>query len=224
MLVEDAAHASGLVEAGTFGVAAAFSFYGNKNMTTAEGAAVITSMPGLADRISKARGHGLTSGTFQRHAKSAQGYDVTMLGYNYRIDELRAALGLVQLQNLMAWNKKRKALTELYRAMLSRRAPAVIVPFSHSRASAHHIMPVVLPEATNRQAVVDALRAAGVQTTIHYPPVHRFSYYVDRFPNVSLPRTANYADRELTLPLHPKLSAASETGRVPRRPGHARPG
>jgi len=205
MVVEDAAHASGLVDAGTFGVAAAFSFYGNKNMTTAEGGAVITTLPGLGERIRQARSHGLTSGTFERHAKSAQGYDVTMLGYNYRIDELRAALGLVQLQNLMAWNKKRKALTELYRAMLSQRAPAVIVPFSHSRASAHHIMPVVLPEATNRQAVVDALRAAGVQTTIHYPPVHRFSYYLDRFPNVSLPRTEDFADRELTLPLHPKL-------------------
>ena len=205
MVVEDAAHASGLVDAGTFGVAAAFSFYGNKNMTTAEGGAVITTLPGLGERIRQARSHGLTSGTFERHAKSAQGYDVTMLGYNYRIDELRAALGLVQLQNLMAWNKKRKALTELYRAMLSQRAPAVIVPFSHSRTSAHHIIPVVLPENTNRQAVVSALRAAGVQTTVHYPPVHRFSYYLDRFPNVSLPRTEDFADRELTLPLHPKL-------------------
>ncbi len=205
MLVEDAAHASGLVEAGTFGVAAAFSFYGNKNMTTAEGGAVIATLPGLGERIRQARSHGLTSGTFQRHAASANGYDVTMLGFNYRIDELRAALGSVQLQSLMAWNEKRKALTELYRAMLRQRAPAVSVTFSHSRKSAYHIMPVILPEGTNRQAVVSKLRAAGVQTTIHYPPAHRFSYYMDRFPNVSLPRTEDFANRELTLPLHPKL-------------------
>lgn len=206
LIVEDAAHASGLVEAGTFGVAAAFSFYGNKNMTTAEGGAVIATLPGLSERIRQARGHGLTSGTFQRHSGSAKCYDVTMLGYNYRIDELRAALGLAQLQNLMAWNEKRKMLTELYREMLWQRTPAVLTPFSNSHKSAYHIMPVVLPEHTNRQTVVNTLRSAGVQTTIHYPPAHRFSYYTERLPHAHLPNTEVFADRELTLPLHPKLN------------------
>ena len=208
MLVEDAAHAAGVKEAGTFGVAAAFSFYGNKNMTTAEGGAVIARQPGLGERIRQARGHGLTSGTFQRHGKAMPGYDVTMLGYNYRLDELRAALGLVQLKSLLAWNDHRRHLTSLYRTLLRQRAQHVVVPFSAPRTTACHIMPVVLPRDSDRAAVIGALRAAGVQTTIHYPPTHHFSYYQETFPNVSLPETEDFARRELTLPLHPKMQDA----------------
>src|SRR5690606_36428619 len=79
LLIEDAAHAAGLPDAGTFGVAAAFSFYGNQNMTTAEGGAVVAKDEGLRERIRQMRGHGLTSGTFQRHAGSTPMYDMTML-------------------------------------------------------------------------------------------------------------------------------------------------
>ncbi len=76
---------------GTLGVAAAFSFYGNKNMTTAEGGAILAGDEKLRDGIRRARGHGLTSGTFQRRSGKNPICDVTMLGFNYRMDELRAA-------------------------------------------------------------------------------------------------------------------------------------
>lgn len=205
LLIEDAAHASGLAEAGTIGVAAAFSFYGNKNMTTAEGGAVIARDPGLLDRVRQARGHGLTSGTFQRHGNSMPSYDVTMLGYNYRMDELRAAIGLVQLKKLMDWNDRRRELTALYRGYLAERAQHVVVPFSAPRKTACHIMPVVLPHDSARPDVITALRNAGVQTTIHYPPTHLFSYYREKFPGIELRETEDFARRELTLPLHPKM-------------------
>ncbi len=130
MLIEDAAHAAGVPGAGSFGVAAAFSFYGNKNMTTAEGGAVIASEKALCERIRQMRGHGLTAGTFQRHSSATPGYDVTLLGYNYRMDELRAALGLVQLQKLHEWNHKRKVLTEAYRMFLRERTPQIKIPFA----------------------------------------------------------------------------------------------
>jgi dTDP-4-amino-4,6-dideoxygalactose transaminase len=208
MLVEDAAHATGLADVGTYGVAAALSFYGNKNMTTAEGGAVICSDPALREHIRQMRGHGLTSGTFQRHASSTPSYDVTMLGFNYRLDELRAAIGLVQLKHLKAWNEKRRVLTQLYRSLLRERTPEVVVPFAQFSNSSYHIMPVVLPKNTERQAVVTRLRQSGVQTTIHYPPAHLFSYYQKRFPDVRLPLTEDYAERELTLPLHPRLEEA----------------
>jgi len=205
LLVEDAAHASGLSEAGTFGVAAAFSFYGNKNMTTAEGGAVIAREPGLLDRIRQARGHGLSTGTFQRHVNAMPGYDLTTLGYNYRMDELRAAIGLVQLKKVLEWNEHRRQLTSLYRTYLSERAQQVVVPFSAPRKTACHIMPVVLPRDSNRPDVIASLRTSGVQTTIHYPPTHLFSYYQGKFPGVKLPETEDFARRELTLPLHPKM-------------------
>jgi dTDP-4-amino-4,6-dideoxygalactose transaminase len=204
-LIEDAAHAAGVAEAGSFGAAAAFSFYGNKNMTTAEGGMVIASDKHLRERIRQMRGHGLTTGTFQRHAGATPTYDVTMLGYNYRMDELRAAMGLVQLRRLDAWNAKRRALTESYRKLLSERVPEVEVPFRGGGNSAHHIMPILLPKGTNRAQVVDAMRAAGIQTTIHYPAAHSLSLYRNLFPFVHLPLTEEYAKRELTLPLHPRL-------------------
>jgi dTDP-4-amino-4,6-dideoxygalactose transaminase len=166
----------------------------------AEGGAVIAWQPGLGDRIRQARGHGLTSGAFQRRGKAVPGYDMTLLGYNYRIDELRAALGLVQIKSLLPRNDHRRpsdlALSD---------AADVIVPFSAPRTTACHIMPIVLPRDSDRADVIGALRAAGVQTTIHYPPTHLFSYYRETFPNVHLPETEDFAERELTLPPHPKM-------------------
>jgi len=207
-LIEDAAHAAGVRGAGTIGDAGVFSFYGNKNMTTAEGGAVIARDPAVLERVRNLRGHGMTTSVQQRLSGHASGYDVIAPGFNYRMDELRAAIGLVQLAKLPGWNATRKDLTGLYRTRLADECPDVTVPFAEPRASAHHIMAVLLPDGVDRQRVADALRAEGVQTSVHYAPLHHFTYYRERFPGVSLPRTEDFARRELTLPLHPKMDAA----------------
>jgi dTDP-4-amino-4,6-dideoxygalactose transaminase len=204
-LIEDAAHAAGLHRTGAFGDAAVFSFYGNKNMTTAEGGMVIAQDQDVLERLKQMRGHGMTSGTFERLRGRTLTYDVTMLGYNYRMDELRAAIGLAQLRNLRRWNKKRESLTGAYRRALRTHCPEVRVPFSTQRASSHHILPAILPKDVDRQRVADRMRDAGMQTSMHYPPIHRFSWYQSRFPSVLLPQTEEFCRRELTLPLHPKL-------------------
>lgn len=206
LLIEDAAHAPGLPEVGTFGEAAAFSFYGNKNMTTAEGGAIITHDPALRETIRRARSHGMTSGTRQRLDSRTPDYDVTMLGFNYRMDELRAAVGLVQLSRLTEWNGIRQRLSLHYRELIANHCPSVTVPFEYRWPSAHHLMPVVLPAEAVRQAVIDGLRKRGIQTTVHYPPVHRLSFYNDICPNCHLAQTEDFARRELTLPLHPQMS------------------
>jgi dTDP-4-amino-4,6-dideoxygalactose transaminase len=210
ILIEDAAHAVGAEYAGTFGSAAAFSFYGNKNMTTAEGGAVIAADDRVLEEVRTLRGHGLTTGTFQRLSSRSVTYDVTMLGYNYRMDELRAAIGLAQLSHLRSWNEKRKTLTQLYMRLLADRCPQVKVPFlrldgSTAYGASYHIMPVVLPDGLDRQSVIDELRDAGIQTTNHYPPAHLLSFYRKHSPSVTLPRTEHFARRELTLPLHPRM-------------------
>ena len=74
-------------------------------------------------------------------------------------------------------------------------------------------MPVLLPGDVDRQKVMQHLRDAGIQSSIHYPPVHRFSYYRERFPDISLPNTEHFCSRELTLPLHPGLTE-SDVDRV----------
>ncbi|AZO21431.1 MULTISPECIES: DegT/DnrJ/EryC1/StrS aminotransferase family protein [unclassified Mesorhizobium] len=206
-IIEDAAHAPGLKEVGTFGAGAAFSFYGNKNMTTAEGGAVVTRDPNLRETIRQARGHGMTTGTRQRLNSRTPQYDVTMLGFNYRMDEMRAAIGLVQLRNLQEWNEVRRILVVLYRRLIAMRCPTVTIPFCEPRTSAYHIMPILLPRYVNRQDVIDELRAQGIQTTIHYPPVHQMTLYRERYPGVHLPRTEDFAERELTIPLHPQITS-----------------
>lgn len=208
LLIEDAAHAPGLKEAGTFGDAAAFSFYGNKNMTTAEGGAVLARDRTVRETIRRARAHGMTTTTHQRLNSRTPQYDVTMLGFNYRMDELRAAIGLVQLKRLQGWNDIRLALTTSYRRLISQDCPSVLIPFSACNLSTYHIMPVLLPAFVNRQNVIDYLRVAGIQTTIHYPPVHLLSLYRQLYPNLHLPRTEVFAERELTLPLHPRINSS----------------
>ncbi|MGO4672186.1 DegT/DnrJ/EryC1/StrS family aminotransferase [Bosea sp. 2YAB26] len=207
LVIEDAAHAPGLRQVGTFGEAAAFSFYGNKNMTTAEGGAIIARDSALLETIRQARGHGMTSGTRQRLNARTPTYDVTMLGFNYRMDEMRAAIGLVQLRKLPGWNEVRSRLVADYRQLIAERCPSVTVPFQQPRLSTFHIMPVVLPAGVVRQEVIDHLRENGIQTTIHYPPVHLMTLYRELCPGVQLPRTEDFALRELTLPLHPRMEA-----------------
>jgi len=208
LLIEDSAHAVGIDGVGKYGDAAAFSFYGNKNMTTAEGGIVFAKDPDALRRIRQMRGHGMTSGTVERLTTRSSHYDVTMLGFNYRMDELRAAIGLAQLKQLRGWNNRRGALTRIYRETLSSRCPSVIVPFTAEDASAYHIMPVLLPSDVDRDEVATFLRRAGIQTTVHYPPVHELSYYKANNRGHGLHKTENFARHELTLPLHPRMQSS----------------
>jgi dTDP-4-amino-4,6-dideoxygalactose transaminase len=175
-------------------------------MTTAEGGAIIARDPSLRETIRRARSHGMTSNTRQRLDSRSPDYDVTLLGFNYRMDELRGAIGLAQLKRLPEWNNVRRGLSLHYRQLIAEHCASVMVPFASAWPSAHHLMPVVLPGTICRQAVIDGLRRDGIQTTVHYPPVHRMTYYEEICPNCHLPRTEEFAGRELTLPLHPRMT------------------
>ncbi len=205
-LIEDAAHCPATGQVGHLGDAAAFSFFSNKNMTTAEGGMVVASDASVLDRIRRMRAHGMTTGTLDRHRGHAYSYDVSVLGYNYRMDELRAAMGLVQLTRLPQWNARRRELTDCYRQNLDMHLPQVSIPFEEGHETAAHIMPVLLPEGADRERIMTRLRKEGTQSSIHYPPVHQFSYYRERFSGVTLPKTEQFSARELTLPLHPGLN------------------
>lgn len=206
-LIEDSAHAVGAERSRVFGDLAVFSFFGNKNMTTAEGGMVLGEDEELVARVRLARGHGMTTGTVQRLNGHAM-YDVTMLGYNYRMTELNAAMGLVQLRKLSGWNARRKVLTEQYKRLLNECEDGISAPFSTQGRSTYHIFPVLLPEHADRQGVIDELRHEGIQTSFHYPPIHCLSWYRERDPDLRLPVTEAFSARELTLPLHPKMENA----------------
>lgn len=218
-LIEDCAHAPGAFypspasghRVGSLGTVACFSFFSNKNMTTGEGGLVATNDDRLAAQIRAGRSHGMTTLTWDRHRGHSFSYDVVAPGYNYRLDEVRAALGLVQLQRLETNNARRRQLTQTYWDKLAS-IPDLQLPFRDAplAASACHILPVLLPPGVDRQAVMTALKERGIQTSVHYPPIHCFTYYRNLYPagfDHGLPQTDDIAARELTLPLYPALRA-----------------
>ena len=213
VVIEDSAHAIGSElngkKLGTFGNVGCFSFFSNKNMTTGEGGMVVTDDDLLADKLRVMRSHGMTSLSWDRHKGHAWTYDVVGLGYNYRIDEIRSAIGRVQLKKVAGFNQRRATCVQLYRQLLSKLASEILMPFQRSRGSScYHIMPVLLPEGTNRFDFMERMKAEGVQTSIHYPPIHRFSDYAlhPEFLRTSLLVTENVGEREVTLPLYPAMS------------------
>lgn len=206
-VIEDVAHAPGATLEGKclgrWGAAGCFSFFSNKNLSTGEGGMFITESDSLAEKARSMRSHGMTTLTWDRHNGHAYSYDVINLGYNYRMDEMHAALGLVQLQKLPENNRRREAITEQYRNALT---GLVDIPFNASAGdSAFHIFPIVLPEEIERRLFIDSMRTAKIQTSIHYPPIHQFSYYRKRFPKITLPKTESFCRREVTLPLYPTM-------------------
>jgi len=216
-IVEDAAHAPGTAlagkMAGTFGDIGCFSFFSNKNLATGEGGMVVTDRDDLSDRLRIMRSHGMTTLTWDRHHGHAHSYDVVDLGYNYRIDEIRSALGLAQLDKLAQNNVRRRELTAEYRRLLAG-VPGFAMPFGkHPGTSACHLAPVILDEGVDRHAVFERLRDQGIQTSIHYPPIHQFSYYQRRLGSQRglVPLTEAAGRREITLPLHPGMDVDDVT-------------
>ncbi len=209
-LVEDVAHAPGASidgkACGTFGDISCFSFFSNKNLSVGEGGMVVAKERRLYERLRGLRSHGMTTLTLDRHKGRAVTYDVLAPGLNYRMDEIRAAIGIVQLAKLPNGNKRRGDLTSRYRARLA--GSSLRMPFGSlapSARSAYHILPVLLPETCDRLEVIEKLKAKGVQSSIHYPPFWGFTGYRGMFRPEDTPVAAEINPRELTLPLYPTL-------------------
>jgi dTDP-4-amino-4,6-dideoxygalactose transaminase len=212
-LIEDAAHAPSADmngrKLGTFGRAGAFSFFSNKVLSVGEGGMVATDDDKLAERVRRLRSHGMTSGTWDRHRGHADSYDVVEIGFNYRLDEVHAALGLVRLPRLEREIARRRELTRTYRRRLGR-VPDIILPYADEQVgrSSCYVMPVMLADPDRRTHFRRILHDEhGVQTSVLYPAIHELSAYRKRSPDVSLPRTELASRSEVTIPLYPHMSA-----------------
>jgi dTDP-4-amino-4,6-dideoxygalactose transaminase len=209
-VVEDACHGplseyNGM-KLGTLGDVGCFSFFSNKNISTGEGGMMVMRDASLYEKARLLRSHGMTTSSYQRAGGDATRYDVVDLGYNFRMDDMRAALGLVQLRKLKPDLEKRAAVRRWYLEGLER-LDDVTVPFAeHTGYVSNYIMSVIVRDggSDRRDAIREHLHKSGVQTSIHYPAVHRFSIYRDR--GASVPVTEMAADHLVTLPMHSKLT------------------
>jgi len=208
-IIEDCAHAplawwqfkNGTKKfVGSIGDVGCFSFFGSKNMTTGEGGMVTTNNEKLAHKIALLRSHGMTTLTFDRHKGHANNYDVVMLGYNYRIDEIRSALGIAQLKNLERNNRKRREVYKWYVNALNCN-DNVIIPFADRslEQATPHIMPIIVKK--NYTQIKRKLRDSGIQTSKHYDLIPVFSLYKGN----NFKSKIECIENILTLPMQPGI-------------------
>jgi dTDP-4-amino-4,6-dideoxygalactose transaminase len=207
-LIEDAAHASGSWEGGrhvgTFGLAGALSFSASKNLGIGEGGMLLTDDAEVARRARSLRWHGISASTWERRRAAAPEYTVEEIGLNYRIDDPRAALVNARLRRLDEDNRLRAEVDAAYRAAFSavEGLVAVEAPPAAERAS-HCVFAIVLDEDLDRAAFRGRLSARGVETSIHFPPLHGTPAYGGAAP--ALPLTDAFAARAVSLPIFPHM-------------------
>jgi dTDP-4-amino-4,6-dideoxygalactose transaminase len=210
-LIEDSAHSPDATaedgrKLGTVGLAGAFSFFSNKVLSCGEGGLLATSDDEVAGLARRRRSHALTSSTWDRHRGHAAGYDVTELGFNYRMDEPRAALLLARLPKLADDIAQRQALVRRYRELLGD-LDGITIPYDLETVerSSCYVMPVMVDDPDLRDPLREfMLDERKIQTSVLYPAIHGFTAYDDG--STRLPRSELAARSELTLPLFPHLT------------------
>jgi dTDP-4-amino-4,6-dideoxygalactose transaminase len=216
-LIEDCAHSPSATAAGSerklggFGLAGTFSFFSNKVISCGEGGMLSTDDAEVAAFARSRRSHAMTSGTWDRHRGHSAAYDVVGLGFNYRLDEPRAALLLARLPGLEADIAERRRLVRRYREQLSG-LDGVTVPYTVDdvERSSCYVMPVLVDDPELRDPLRGLLlEQHRVQTSVLYPAVHEFSAYRE-LASRGLARSERAARCELTLPLFPHLTEAQQ--------------
>lgn len=214
-LIEDAAQAVDAQtcdgrKVGTVGALGCFSFFSKKQLCVGEGGMVVSDDERLAARVRSLRSHAMTSVTWDRHRGHAESYDVIDIGFNYRLDEPRAALGLSRLIRLDAEVEARRQRARRYRLLLGD-LPGIQLPFDEDavRRSSHFAFPILLADAEQRERVRAALRGSGIQTT-WYPSLSALSEYRAARGSDAVTRSESVAARHLALPLWSKISDAQQ--------------
>jgi len=167
---------------------------------------LVTNNKELYEKARIIRSHGMTSLSYERGKGHSTGYDVIELGYNYRMDDIRASIGIVQLDKLEKDLAKRAEIRKYYISKL-RDIDEIIIPFrNYSFFSSNYIFTIILQNsnAEKRDKIRELMASKGIQTSVHYPAVHRFSIYAEH--TTMLPKTEYVSDNLVTLPMFSKLS------------------
>lgn len=216
-LIDDASHAIGadyngrMLGGAEWADITIFSFHPVKIITTAEGGMALTNSETLADKLRLLRSHGITRDTawLQQPDTGAWYYEQQALGYNYRMTDIQAALGLSQLAHLAEWIARRRQLAHQYQTQLAE-LPLILPSFDSFAHSAWHLYVVQLDTektSLSRRIVFDALRAANIGVNVHYIPVYWQPYYRQLgFERGLCPNAENYYQRAISIPMYSGLS------------------
>lgn len=214
-LVSDACHALGAeyrgTRAGTLGDLSAFSLHPVKHVTSGEGGVITTNDEALARRMRLFRNHGITTNHRQREARGSWFYEMTDLGYNYRLTDIQCALGTSQIARLPEWLARRREIAASYDEAF--RSIPEVRPLGKAPGTLHayHLYVVRLDLqrlAAGRADVFAALRAEGIGVNVHYVPVHMHPYYQQRFgtgPGLC-PNAERAYEEILSLPMFPAMT------------------
>ncbi len=205
VLIEDAAQALGArVDGGLAGTAAelgCLSFFSKKQLCLGEGGMVLTADEELARKVRLLRSHAMTSGTWDRHRGHEDSYDVIDIGFNFRLDEPRAALGISRLPRVGAAIAHRRSVVRTYREQLGGLNGVTLMWDEPAvEAASHFAFPILFESGEARAEARNVIAAHGVQTT-RYPVLHELTEYASYASYGSLPSAEAAADRHLALPL-----------------------
>ena len=206
-LIEDSAHNPSIKPVG---LAGCFSFFSNKVLGCGEGGLLATDDDAVAQTVRSTRSHAMTTGTWDRHRGHQLTYDVIGLGYNYRLDEPRAALLISRLGGLADDLRRRRELVHRYRRLLAG-VPGLMIPYSDAEVdmSSCYVMPLVLDDPELQAPLRELMRERwNVQTSLLYPSISEFSAYRDAAG--TLPRSEEIARTQVTIPLYPHLEEADQ--------------
>lgn len=206
-VIEDCAHAPDATidgrPVGSFGDAGCYSFYATKNMTTGEGGMVVTSDESLAESVRKLRNHHQTKSPDEK--KGNWGYDVDGLGFNFRMSEFQAVMGLSQLQRLAEMSESRRRVARSYREDLADIDGLTWEGGDDRKEHVFHLFVVQVGEEypLSRNGLYERLTSEGIVTGVHYPPISELSYY--SYVSGEYSSAERLYDRILSLPMYPKM-------------------
>ena len=220
-IVEDCAHALEATHkgqhVGSFGFAGSFSFYPSKNVTAGEGGMLVSASERIDEQFRLLRNHGMTLDSFARDKTGFRQYDIAMPGYKMNMNDLQAALGLAQFARVDEMWALRKALVARYAETFDAIEGVRSVKPLPQTISAYHLFILQLDPALFRISkfeLMDRIIEAGVRLSLHFKPVHLFSYYQSiGYAEGDLPQAEAAYDRIFTLPLFPQMTHAQQRPR-----------
>ena len=214
-IIEDCAHALGATyknkKCGNFGLTGCFSFYPTKIITTGEGGMVTTNSLSIKNKINLLRSQGMSISPSEREHKATWRYDIIDLGYNYRLDEIRSALGLNQFQRINEINKKRIKIAKKYDELISKIKGITIPKNKVKRNHIYHLYSIKIEKdyPISRNKLFEKLYKKGIGTSVQYTPLHLMTYFKKNyFTKINeFPIANKIKDQILCLPIYPTMKS-----------------